>query len=80
MTSNSCPQKLVGVAGTIGIGFEAAGIILAGYIITKFKPSARKMALWNVFIGMISAACIVSYTLVGCHDNNMFGELTSEGE
>ncbi|KAL5285654.1 hypothetical protein ACFFRR_007384 [Megaselia abdita] len=57
------------VTGTIALAFSAIGILGAGYVITRFKPSARKMAAWNVIVGFMTVAGISSYAFIGCPGN-----------
>lgn len=57
------------VTGTIALAFSAIGILGAGYVITRFKPSARKMAAWNVIVGFMTVVGISSYAFIGCPGN-----------
>lgn len=50
--------------------FSAIGILASGLIISKFKPSARKMAMWNVLVGALTAIGYLSYNLLGCSAND----------
>ncbi|XP_026294065.1 solute carrier organic anion transporter family member 74D-like [Frankliniella occidentalis] len=63
------------VTGTVGIVFSGIGILLSGLVITKYRPNARQMALWNTFVGLVSAAGIISYIFLGCPDNDSYGGL-----
>ncbi|XP_034248496.1 solute carrier organic anion transporter family member 74D [Thrips palmi] len=63
------------VTGTVGIVFSGIGILLSGIVITKFRPNARHMALWNTLVGLVSAAGIISYIFLGCPDNDSYGGL-----
>ncbi|KAJ1528035.1 hypothetical protein ONE63_007956 [Megalurothrips usitatus] len=63
------------VTGTVGIVFSGIGILLSGLVITKYRPHARQMALWNTLVGLISAAGIISYIFLGCPDNDSYGGL-----
>lgn len=56
--------------GSIGFTASALGILTAGIVITKFKPRARVLTLWNVFIGLATACCIFSFALLGCTQND----------
>lgn len=57
------------VTGTIALGFSALGILLSGYVISKFKPKARSMAAWNVLVGFLTVAGMLTYSFIGCPDN-----------
>lgn len=54
------------VTGTIALTFSALGVLLAGAVISKYKPSARTLALWNVFCGAATVFGIISYAYLGC--------------
>lgn len=54
------------ITGTAGLIFSAIGVLLSGLIISKFKPRARYLAGWNVMVGAISVAGIISYAYLGC--------------
>ncbi|XP_031628442.1 solute carrier organic anion transporter family member 74D-like [Contarinia nasturtii] len=49
---------------------KAIGMMLAGIIITKYKPNASSLYFWNVFIGLITLCCMISYTQLGCDNNH----------
>jgi hypothetical protein len=55
--------------GTFALISSAAGILVAGIVITKFKPRARYLAFWNVIVGVLSVLCIVSFTFMGCEES-----------
>lgn len=48
---------------------SAAGILVAGFVITKFKPRARYLAFWNVIVGLLSVASILSFSFMGCEES-----------
>ena len=50
--------------------FTAIGILASGLIISKFKPSARKMAAWNVIVGLLTTIGYLSYNFLGCTAND----------
>lgn len=56
--------------GTVAFVFTAIGILSSGLIISKFKPSARKMAAWNVIVGLLTTIGYMSYTRLGCEAND----------
>lgn len=57
------------MTGTVALGFSALGILLSGFVISKFKPTARYMAAWNVFVGIVSVIGMLTYTMLGCPNN-----------
>ncbi|XP_023288345.1 solute carrier organic anion transporter family member 2A1-like [Orussus abietinus] len=58
------------ITGTVGLVFSAFGILLSGLIISKYKPKARYLAAWNVMVGAISVAGMISYAFLGCSAND----------
>lgn len=61
------------VTGTVALAFSAFGVLLSGLVISKYKPRARYMAGWNVLVGALSVAGMISYIFLGCpaSDNNL---------
>lgn len=53
----------------MALAFAAIGILLGGFLVTKFKPSARCMAAWNVIVGILTALGMTWYMFLGCSDN-----------
>ena len=49
--------------------FSAIGILASGLIVTKFKPKARSLALWNVFEGLFAVLGMFAYIQLGCAEN-----------
>lgn len=54
--------------GSFALVSSAAGILAAGFVITKFKPSARYLAFWNVIVGLLSVLSVLSFSFMGCED------------
>ncbi|XP_023302200.2 solute carrier organic anion transporter family member 74D [Lucilia cuprina] len=57
------------VTGTVALAFSAVGVLLSGFIISKYKPRARYMAAWNVVVGFLTVAGIMTYAFIGCPGN-----------
>lgn len=57
------------VTGTVALVFSAIGVLSSGIVISKFKPKARYLAIWNVFVGLISVIGMISYAFLGCVEN-----------
>lgn len=55
--------------GTYAFLCSAAGILLAGIVLTVTKPSARTMIAWNIVAGVVTVAGMVAYIFIGCPDN-----------
>lgn len=56
------------VTGTVALAFSAIGVLLSGVVLSKYKPRARYMAAWNVFVGAMSVVGMVGYIFLGCPD------------
>lgn len=63
----SSPSSLV--TGTVALVFSAIGVLTSGIVISKFKPRARYLAVWNVFVGALSVFGMISYAYLGCTEN-----------
>lgn len=57
------------VTGTVALAFSAIGVLLSGFIISRYKPRARYMAAWNVICAVLVVAGVVTYAFIGCPDN-----------
>ncbi|KAL1123244.1 hypothetical protein AAG570_002331 [Ranatra chinensis] len=68
------------ITGTVGLVFSACGILISGLVITKYKPRARPLALWNVIVGAISVIGIISYMFMGCPTSGTQGVILKNGE
>lgn len=44
-------------------------MLVAGGVITKFKPRARYLAFWNVIVGVLSVISVLSYSFLGCDES-----------
>lgn len=55
--------------GTFALLASAAGILVAGFVITKFKPHARYLSFWNVIVGVLSVLSIISFSFLGCDES-----------
>lgn len=58
------------VTGTVALAFSAIGVLLSGIFISKYKPRARLMASWNVFVGAMSVIGMIGYIFLGCPDSD----------
>jgi solute carrier organic anion transporter family, member 5A len=57
------------VTGTVALIFSAVGILSSGAVISKYKPKARKLALWNVIVGGLTVVGMIVYAFLGCAEN-----------
>ncbi|XP_044742065.1 solute carrier organic anion transporter family member 74D [Chrysoperla carnea] len=56
--------------GMIGLVFSAIGILISGIVISKYKPSARALAVWNIIVGAVDVIGICIYPFLGCDEND----------
>ncbi|XP_023179421.2 solute carrier organic anion transporter family member 74D-like [Drosophila hydei] len=63
--------------GTIALAFSAAGVLLSGYVVSKYKPSARAMAAWNGIVDFMTVAGILCYVVIGCKGSDQLSSMTS---
>lgn len=47
------------------------GLLLSGFIITKYKPPAKYLFLWNVIWGFTAMSIRLFYTQIGCDGGNL---------
>ena len=67
------------MVGIVSILFQAAGLLISGYLISKFQPSARKLAGWNVFLGFLYVLVKITFTQMGCDTGEIaYGSINSE--
>lgn len=58
--------------GSVGLAFSSLGILLSGFILSKYKPKARSLAAWNVFVGFVMVGGVVAFAFLECP--NLTGE------
>lgn len=65
------------VTGTVALVFSAIGVLLSGVVISKFKPSARYLAGWNVFVDVMTVCGMCAYAFIGCaaNDNSLINNV-----
>ncbi|XP_062550397.1 solute carrier organic anion transporter family member 74D-like [Armigeres subalbatus] len=64
------PSEANMVTGSTSLVFSALGILIAGAVIQKIKPTSRQLTGWNIFTSICSAGLIVMYSVFGCNDIN----------
>jgi hypothetical protein len=62
---------IFGLTGSVGLVFSAFGILISGFVITRFKPGARSLAFWNVFVSLVAVAATIIYPFLGCTDSDL---------
>lgn len=61
------------ISGTFGILMMGVGIFITGVISVKFSLSARKVAMWIAFTALLTAAGMLTLSLIGCPMDNFKG-------
>ncbi|XP_053673868.1 solute carrier organic anion transporter family member 4C1 [Anopheles nili] len=51
----------------------AAGVIVAALIIANANPSARKLAGWNIFVGILATGLFIAYIFISCGEEQIAG-------
>lgn len=64
------PSQANMVTGSTSLVFSALGILIAGAVIQKIKPTSRQLTGWNIFTSICSAGLIVMYAVFGCNEIN----------
>ncbi|KAG1664053.1 Solute carrier organic anion transporter family member 4C1 [Nymphon striatum] len=64
-------QKANVISGMSTVAFMAVGFLASGYVIYKFKPSARILSGWNVFLGFVHVASMIALANIGCTQNTI---------
>lgn len=67
------------ISGTFGILMMGVGIFITGVISVKFSLSARKVAMWIAFTALLTAAGMLTLSLIGCPMDNFKGLETRDG-
>lgn len=52
--------------GTMGIVTSATGMIIAGMVISRFRPSARALSAWNAAVGLMTLLAFISFIFIHC--------------
>uniref|UniRef100_A0A182MA06 Kazal-like domain-containing protein n=1 Tax=Anopheles culicifacies TaxID=139723 RepID=A0A182MA06_9DIPT len=51
----------------------AMGVIVAALVIANANPSARKLAGWNIIVGVLAAALFIAYIFITCDEEQIAG-------
>lgn len=49
------------------------GLLLAGYLISKFQPKAWKLQIFDVVIGLLWVITLVIFAFVSCDSKPIYG-------
>jgi len=66
-----------GLAGTMS---KAVGFMLSGWLIGRFKFSAKTLAAWNVVLGCCYFCTLMVFASLGCSTSHMSGSLKESGD
>ena len=66
---------LSSLGGSIGTG---VGIVVSGYIISRFKFSAKTLAAWSVLAGVIAVIAVATFTFLACPKLQVHGSDCAE--
>ncbi|XP_063238716.1 solute carrier organic anion transporter family member 74D-like [Bacillus rossius redtenbacheri] len=61
------------VAGVTFIVAISLGMMCSGLIMGKFRPGAKVVLSWNIFIGLLHVAGSLSLIFLGCKANGVYG-------
>jgi hypothetical protein len=59
------------IAGTATVTFNAAGLLISGFVISNLLPSADRVSLWNVLITILQVLILLLLTQFGCNNGDM---------
>ncbi|XP_058059370.1 solute carrier organic anion transporter family member 1C1 [Anopheles bellator] len=51
----------------------ALSVIVAALIIAKANPSARKLAGWNIFVGVVAVGLFIAFIFISCGEEQIAG-------
>jgi len=63
--------------GSVALTFSAIGVLLSGYVVSKYKPSGRAMAFWNALVDFLTVAAVLGYVLIGCKASDNLGSMAT---
>ncbi|KAM8711496.1 hypothetical protein ACLKA7_000613 [Drosophila subpalustris] len=66
--------------GPVALGFSAVGVLLSGYVLSKYKPKARSIAAWNIIVDFLTVAGILCYAFIGCEASDQLGSMVTTSE
>lgn len=66
--------------GFVGLICSAIGILVSGFLISKFKPKARTLSMWGFMVKVITICGFIVYNQLGCAINDVQGDISATGE
>jgi len=76
-TKASSSARASGLAGTMS---KAVGFLFSGWLIGRFKFSAKTLAAWNVILGCCYFCTLMVFASLGCSTSHMSGTLKESGD
>ena len=67
------------LAGSVGTISKALGLLISGFLISRFKPSARFISGYNVLLGFMYFLALLIFSMLGCPTSHVYGKLDSNG-
>ena len=59
--------------GAVGILFMCTGLLLAGYLISRLRPKAWQLLLWDIVIGILFIGILICFAYVKCDSKSIKG-------
>uniref|UniRef100_A0A1B6M0J5 Solute carrier organic anion transporter family member n=2 Tax=Graphocephala atropunctata TaxID=36148 RepID=A0A1B6M0J5_9HEMI len=67
------------ITGTVGLISSAIGVIISGYVVSSYKPTARMITGCNFCVEAFGVLCMLVYAHLGCPGNNLHGQWAVDG-
>lgn len=71
------PLHLSLYTGIVGLVFSALGVLTSGIVLSKFRPSARSIVMWNVITTLCTCLIYFSYSWMGCAASDRATDMTT---
>jgi hypothetical protein len=72
-------MKYIDYAGSSGLLCSAAGVLVSGAVISRYKPGPRLLAGWNVLVEFCDMLGFVVMIYIGCESINLHGDTQLDG-
>ena len=59
--------------GGISIIFMCTGLLLAGFVISRYRPPAWKLVVYDIIVGLVFVVAMVSFAFVECDSKSIHG-------
>lgn len=71
--------KYIVISGSVALVCTAMGVMVSGAFISKFQPSPRSLAAWNVFVEIINVVGGISFSFIHCPKKALHGSWNNDG-